>query len=168
VLLLAGFEQLPTAVQPCQSCEVEQTIQITAPHTRVYNLLLNVANMPHWDPAIREVTHIRRTKYLVRTTTLGTLTLGLIGAIPYDRISWQIDGSFMQGVTFRVGLADKLAQVDVTAKVSPATAASQVEEIIGLQLAALKQYAEYLANGGIPEAYKKSTDLIQGVGWIAT
>ncbi|OLS13710.1 MAG: hypothetical protein RBG13Loki_2674 [Promethearchaeota archaeon CR_4] len=123
--------------------------------------------MPRWDPTVREVMQIRRNKFLVRTTTFGTQTLGLVGAIPYDRISWQYEGSFIQGITFRVALADKLAQVDVTAKVSPVLSASKVEEMLELQLAALKQYAEYLAGGGNPEAFLKSSGVWQGIGWTA-
>lgn len=167
VVYLAEFEQLPTAIQPCPACEVEATVQISASHTRVYDILLNVANAHKWDPAIVEVTHIRRTKYLVRTTDTGTLTLGLIAAIPYDRISWRYDGGIVQEMTFRVGLSGKIAQVDVTAKVSPATASQQVEDNLDLQLAALKRYAEYLHGGGDPSTYKKDADTWVGAGWIA-
>ena len=167
MVFLAEFEQLPTAIQPCPACEVEQSIQITAPHTRVYDILRDVANTHRWDPAVQEVVHVRRTKFLMRTVAFGTQTLGLVGAIPYDRISWQYEGGFVQGVTFRVGLADKVAQVDVTAKVSPSTVATQVEEMLRHQLAALKRYAEYLAGGGDPKAYQKEKDTWVGAGWIA-
>ncbi len=165
---MAEFEQLPKAIQPCPACEVEATVQITASHTRVYDILLDVANAYRWDPAIQEVSHIRRTKYLVRTTGAGTLTLGLVAAIPYDRISWQYEGGIVQGITFRVGLAGKVAQVDVTAKVSPTTAAPEVEENLDLQMAALKRYAEYIQGGGDPSTYKKESDAWIGAGWIAT
>ncbi len=168
VVCLAEFEQLPNVIQPSPACEVEQSIQINASHTRVYDILLEVAGMHRWDPAVQEVTHIRRTRYLVRTTNAGTLTLGLVGAVPYDRISWQYEGGIVQGITFRVGLAGKTAQVDVTAKVSPATAAVQVEEALCLQLAALKRYAEFLAGGGNPHEYKKESDTWVGTGWVAT
>ncbi len=165
---LAEFEQLPKAIQPCPACEVEATIQITASHTRVYDILLDVVNAHRWDPAVQEVTHLRRTKFLVRTTDAGTLTLGLVAAIPYDRISWQYEGGIVQAMTFRVGLAGKITQVDSTAKVSPATAAPQVEENLDLQLAALKRYAEYIQGGGDPSTYKKESDTWVGAGWIAT
>jgi hypothetical protein len=167
VVFLAEFEQLPTAIQPSPACEVEQSIQITAPHTRVYDILRDVANAYRWDPAIQDVTQIRRTKFLMRTAARGTQTLGLVGAIPYDRVVLQFEGSFVQGITFRVGLAGKLAQVDVTAKVSPSSVATQVEEMLGRQLAALKRYAEYLAGGGDPKTYQKEKDTWVGAGWIA-
>ncbi len=168
MVCLAEFEQLPNAIQPSPACEVEQSIQINASHTRVYDILLDVASAHRWDPAVQEVNHIRRTKYLVRTANTGTVTLGIVGAIPYDRISWQYESGMMQNVTFRVGLAGKIAQVDVTAKVTPATAAAQVEEMLALQLVALKRYAEFLQGGGNSYEYKKESDAWVGTGWIAT
>ncbi len=164
---MAEFEQLPTAIQPCPTCEVEATIQISASHTRVYDIILDIVNAHRWDPSIQEVSHVRRTKYLVRTTGAGTLTLGIAAAIPYDRISWQLEGGIIQGVTFRVALAGKMAQVDVTAKVAPPTAALQVGENLDLQLRALKRYAEYLQGGGNPSTYEKEADTWVGAGWIA-
>ena len=79
----------------------------------------------------------------MRTRALGTLTLGLV----------------VQAKTFRVGLAGKVAQVDVTAKISPATAAPEMQKVLGQQLAVLKRYAEYLAGGGDPNSYKKESDV---------
>lgn len=167
VVFLAEFEQLPTAIQPSTACEVERSVQITAPHTRVYDILRDVVNAYRWDPEIREVTQVRRTKFILRTVARGTETVGLVGAIPYDRISLQFEGSLVQGVTFRVGLSGKLAQVDVTAKVSPISVATKVEEMLGHQLAALKRYAEYLTGGGNPSTYQKEKETLVGAGWIA-
>ncbi len=67
---------------------------------------------------------------MMRTNALGTLTLALVGVIPYDRISGEYEGGLMQRITFRVGLAGKVAQIDVTATISPATAAPEIQEAL--------------------------------------
>jgi uncharacterized membrane protein len=150
---------LPKMDQPRMPGEVEQSIQIKAPHTRVYDILLDVSHMPTWDPTAHEVVQVKKNKYMVRTGTLGTVTLVLAGAVPYDRISWHCEGSLLQSITFLVGLASNLTQVDVTGVVAPPGGVYMVKEALSAQLISLKRYAEYITMGGNPDAYKKEETL---------
>ena len=133
---------------------VERNIEINAPQKDIFNILNNTMIGPKWNLAVNEVTKITETEFAVKST-VGDFTTIRTETVDPERLSMNIDGGIFNSMGYILNPKGDIVEATIWGEFDDEKSEKILVKAGELLLKCLKNYAEFLEEGGNPENFDK-------------
>ena len=133
---------------------VERNIEINAPQKDIFNILNNTMIGPKWNLAVNEVTKISETEFAVKST-VGAFTTIRTETVDPERLSMNIDGGIFNSMGYILNPKGDIVEATIWGEFDDEKNEKILVKAGELLLKCLKNYAEFLEEGGNPENFDK-------------
>ena len=133
---------------------IEREIEINAPQKRIFDILDNTLESTRWNLPVKEISKISEGKFAVKST-VGDFTSIRTETVDPEKLSMRIEGGIFNSMGYILSpKGDK-----IEAKLWGEFDDEKNEKILlkagELLLQSLKNYSEFLEDGGNPEDFDK-------------
>ncbi len=133
---------------------VERKTEINAPQNNIFDILNNTMLGPKWNLAVKDITKISETKFAVKST-VGDFNTIRTETIEPERLSMNIEGGIFNSMGYILNPKGNLVEATLWGEFDDEKNEKILVKAGELLLKCLKNYAEFLEEGGNPENFDK-------------
>lgn len=133
---------------------VERNVEINAPQKNIFNILKNTMLGPKWNLAVKEITKISETEYDVKST-VGDFKTIRTETIDPDKISMKIEGGIFTSMGYILKPKGDMVEATIWGEFDNEDNEKILVKAGELLLQCLKNFAEFLEEGGNPDDFDK-------------
>ena len=133
---------------------VERKIDINAPQKNIFNILNNTMIGPKWNLAVKDIAKISETKYNVKST-VGDFTTIRTETVDPERLSMNIEGGIFNSMGYLLKPKGDMIEATLWGEFDDEKNEKVLVKAGELLLQCLKNYAEFLEEGGNPDDFDK-------------
>ena len=133
---------------------VERKIDIRASQKRIYDVLDDASLGPKWNVAANEITQISEGKFAVKST-VGDFTSIRTETIEPDKISMGIEGGIFKTMGYMLNTKGDMVEATLWGEFDDEKNEKILVRAAELLLKGLKNFAEFLEEGGNPDDFDK-------------
>ena len=133
---------------------VERKIDIKASQKRIYDILEDASLGARWNVAANEITQISEGKFAVKST-VGDFTSIRTETIEPDKISMRIEGGIFTGMGYMLNTKGDMVEATLWGEFDDEKNEKILVRAAELLLKGLKNFAEFLEEGGSPDDFDK-------------
>jgi len=133
---------------------VERNIEINAPQKNIFNILNNTMESPKWNLAVKDIAKISETEYDVKST-VGDFKTIRTETIDPDKISMRIEGGIFTSMGYILKPKGDIVEATIWGEFEDEKNEKILITAGELLLKCLKNFAEFLEEGGNPDDFDK-------------
>ncbi len=135
--------------------KVEKKIEIKSTPENLYNLIADGENSVKWNPTLNEVIEKEEgQKYLLKSD-VGDILIVDTESVENKHITWHMENSDMDAIGFIVEPKGSMTEVTIWSEFEEKKLRKGYEKVAEMVLKGLKNYADFLEDGGDPEDFDK-------------
>lgn len=140
--------------------KIEKKIDIESTPEKIFKIITDRIITAKWNPAVESVIEIKDNK-LQLDTDIGGITVIKSETEKNKNVTWYTENSEMSSIGYTITpKKENVAKVSFWTEFVDKKQSKLFKETIDKVLVGLKNYAEYLEDGGDPDLYKKWEVLI--------
>ena len=140
--------------------KIERKIEINAPSKNVWESLHNMELFPKWNISIKEITELEPDKYSVKST-FGDYTSTIIERIENKKIVSKIEHPEFTGYGFFLNEKENITELSYWVDYPQITREKIQARSIEILLKDLKNFVEFLEDGGDPDEFDRNQILVK-------
>jgi len=133
---------------------IEREIEINAPQKSIFDILDDAMLGPKWNLSANEITEISEGKYAVKST-VGDFTSIRTETVEPERLSLRIEGGIFKSMGYILSPKGDMVEVKLWGEFDDEKNEKILLRAGEILLKCLKNFAEYLEEGGNPEDFDK-------------
>ncbi|MFX0040981.1 MAG: SRPBCC family protein [Promethearchaeota archaeon] len=134
---------------------LERKIEIESTPEKIFKIMMDGFNTPKWNPAVDSVIELEGDKFQL-DTDIGGITINKTETEENKNVTWFMENSEMNLIGYIITpKKENIAKVSLWTEFNDKKQTKLFKETADNVLLGLKNYAEYLEDGGDPELYKK-------------
>lgn len=133
---------------------VERKTEINAPQKKIFDILNNTMLGPKWNLAVKDITKITETKYDVKST-VGDFTSIRTETVEPEKLSMNIEGGIFTSMGYLLKPKGGMVETTLWGEFDDEKNEKVLIKAGELLLQCLKNYAEFLEEGGNPNDFDK-------------
>jgi hypothetical protein len=133
---------------------VERKIEISAPRKNIFDILNNTMIGPKWNLAVNDITKLTETKFSVKST-VGDFTSIRTETVEPEKISMNIEGGIFNSMGYILQPKGNMVEATLWGEFDDEKSEKVLVKAGELLLRCLKNYAEFLEEGGNPDDFDK-------------
>lgn len=133
---------------------VERKIEIKAPQKNIFNILNDNMIGPKWNLAVNEITKISETEYAVKST-VGDFNTIRTETVEPEKLSMNIKGGIFSSMGYILKPKNNMVEVTLWGEFEDEKNEKILVKAGELLLKCLKNFAEFLEEGGNPDDFDK-------------
>lgn len=133
---------------------VERNIEINTSQKRVFDILDDAMLGPKWNLAINELTKISENTYAAKST-VGDFTSIRTETVEPDKISMRIEGGVFNSMGYILNPKGDMVNATIWGEFDDEKNEKMLVKAAELLLKGLKNFAEFLEDGGNPDDFDK-------------
>lgn len=137
----------------------ERNVDITAPLSKVFDILNDIKNANIWNLAMIEINELEPGKFSVKSN-LGDFTLIRTETVENVRISSEIEGGIFNTMGYVLESKDDLTNVICWGEFDDEKNEKILVKAAKVLLKSLKIYVEYIEEGGDPDSFDKKRIMV--------
>jgi hypothetical protein len=134
--------------------KLERKIEIESTPEKIFKIMTDGINTPKWNPAVDSIIELGETKFQL-DTDLGGITIIKTEAEKNKNVTWFTENSQMNSIGYIITPKKKSTKVSIWTEYDDKDQTKLFKETADNILLGLKNYAEYIEEGGDPDQYKK-------------
>jgi len=134
-------------------------IEIASSAKKIYEILDNNSLESVWNITVNEVEEVETDKYFVKTT-VGDVTSTVTERVENEKISFSIEGGIFSAMGYILNQKDNLTEVTGWAEFYNESSRKVLDKAGSMLLESLKNFVEFIEEGGKPEEYDKKQMLV--------
>ncbi len=139
--------------------KVAKTIEIRTNLEKVYKILTDGKQTVRWNPIVNEINPLEEKKYLLQST-IGDMTINKIEKVKDVYVRWKMEQSDLNSMGYILNEKLPISRVELWIEFENKTFKKKFKDAADLTLQGLKNYIEYIEDGGnILEYNKQSINL---------
>ena len=140
--------------------KVETNIEINAPSKKIWEILENLALDSKWNITIKEVTELGSDKYSVKSTT-GDYIATITDRIENERVSFEVDHPDFNGYGYISKEKGDMTELSYWVDYKIVEHEKILKRGLKIIINGLKNFVEYLEDGGDPDEYDAKQILVK-------
>ncbi len=137
----------------------ERKIEINTPAKRVFDILDNIGDSGRWNLAVNEMSETSEGKFDVKST-VGDFILSRTEIIKNEKLSLKIEGGIFSAMGYLLSPKGDNTEVVLWGEFDDEKNEKILVKAAEILLECLKNFAEYLEEGGDPEEFDKKQIII--------
>ncbi len=133
--------------------KVESKIEINTPSKKIWEVLRNSEFSPKWNLTIKEVTELGSDKYSVKSTT-GDYIATITDRIENKRVSVEVENPDFNGYGYILKEKGDTTELSYWVDYKSVKHEKILKRTHKILLNGLKNFVEYLKDGGDPDEYE--------------
>ncbi|TKJ23336.1 MAG: hypothetical protein CEE43_04160 [Promethearchaeota archaeon Loki_b32] len=133
---------------------VERNIEINASQKRIFDILDDAMLGPKWNLAVNELTKISENTYAAKST-VGDFTSIRTETVDPDKISMRIEGGVFNSMGYILNPKGDMVNATIWGEFDDEKNEKMLVKAAELLLKGLKNFAEFLEDGGNPDDFDK-------------
>jgi hypothetical protein len=134
--------------------KLERKIEIESTPEKIYKIVLDGISTPKWNPIVNAVTPIQDNKIQLETD-IGGITINKTEREENKKVIWYMEESDMNVIGYNLTPKEVVTEVEIWTEYNNKKNSKLFKKTADSVLEGLKNYAEFLENGGDSETYKK-------------
>ena len=140
--------------------KIERKIEINASSKKVWEVLSDIENIPKWSISIKEIKELEPYKYSIKST-MGDYTSTTTDRIENKQITFKIDHPEFTGNGYILNEKGDITELSYWVDVPMITREKIQARSLEIILKDIKNYVEYLEDGGDPDEYNRKQILVK-------
>jgi len=134
---------------------VEKKIEIKSTPKNLYDIVINGEIAPRWNPVLAEVIEKEEgQKYLLKSD-VGDVLIVDTETVENEHVTWHMENSDMNSIGYIVEPKGDNTEVTIWTEFENKKLRKGYENVAELVLKGLKNYVDFLEEGGNPEDFDK-------------
>lgn len=133
---------------------IERNIEINTSQKRVFDILDDAMLGPKWNLAINELTKISENTYAAKST-VGDFTSIRTETVEPDKISMRIEGGVFNSMGYILNPKGDMVNATIWGEFDDEKNEKMLVKAAEILLKGLKNFAEFLEDGGNPDDFDK-------------
>ena len=133
---------------------IEREIEINAPQKSIFDVLDDAQLGPKWNLSANEITEISEGKYAVKST-VGDFTSIRTETVEPERISFRVEGGIFNSMGYILSPKGDMVEAKLWGEFDDEKNEKILLRAGEILLKCLKNFAEFLEEGGDPEEFDK-------------
>ena len=133
---------------------VEREIEINAPQKSIFDILDDTKIAARWNLPVNEITEISEGKYAVKST-IGDFTSIRTETVESEKLSMRIEGGIFNSMGYILSPKGDMVEVKLWGEFDDEKNEKILVKAGELLLKCVKNYAEFLEEGGNPDDFDK-------------
>lgn len=138
---------------------VERKIEINATQKRIFDILDDAMLGPKWNLALNELTKISEDTYEAKST-VGDFTSIRTETVEPDKISMRIEGGIFNAMGYILNPKGDMVEATIWGEFDDEKSEKMLVKAAELLLKGLKNFAEFLQEGGNPDDFDKKQMMV--------
>ncbi|MFX0004556.1 MAG: SRPBCC family protein [Candidatus Hodarchaeota archaeon] len=139
---------------------IERKIEINAPTKRIWEVVSDTEHIRKWSVSIKEIKELEPNKYSIKST-MGDYTSSTIEQIENKQITSKVDHPEFTGYGYILNEKDDITELTYWVDVPIITREKIQARSLELTLKDIKNFVEYLEDGGDPDEYDRKQILVK-------
>ncbi|MFX1590127.1 MAG: SRPBCC family protein [Promethearchaeota archaeon] len=134
--------------------KLERKIEIKSTPEKIYNIVIDGLNTPKWNPIVTAVTPIEDDKIQLETD-IGGITIINTETDENKSVTWHMEKSDMNSIGYILTPTQEATKVKIWTEFDDKKLSKLYKKEADSILTGLKNYVDFVENGGNPDLYKK-------------
>lgn len=134
---------------------IDKKIEIDSTPKRIYDIVIDGENTPKWNVALDEVIEKEEGEKFLLKSTIGDILIVDTETIENEHVTWHMDKSDMNSIGYIVEPKGDLTEVTIWTDFENEKLRKGYEKTAELVLISLKNYVDFIEEGGDPEDFDK-------------
>ncbi|MFX0020782.1 MAG: SRPBCC family protein [Candidatus Hermodarchaeota archaeon] len=140
--------------------KIERNIEINASSKKVWEVLTDLEHFPKWNISIKEINELESNKYFIKST-MGDYTSTNIERIENKKTTSKADHPEFTEYGFILNEKADITELSYWVDVPKITREKIQARSLEITLRNIKNFVEYLEDGGDPDEYDRKHILVQ-------
>ncbi|MFW9818208.1 MAG: hypothetical protein ACFFE5_01265 [Candidatus Thorarchaeota archaeon] len=140
--------------------KIERNIEIIAPSKKIWEILSDIEHIPKWNIAIKEIKELKPYKYSIKST-MGDYTSTNTERIENKKTTSKVDHPEFTEYGFILNEKDDITELSYWVDVPMITREKIQARSIEITLKNIKNYVEFLEDGGDPDEFDEKQILVK-------
>ena len=137
----------------------ERNTDINAPVNKVFDILNDTKNSNIWNLVINEMIELEPNKFSIKSN-IGDFTIIHTETVENDKISFKIEGGIFNDMGYVLESKDNLTNVLIWGEFDDEKNEKMLVKAAEVLLKSLKNYVEYIEEGGDPDSFDKKQIMV--------
>ena len=133
----------------------EKKIEIKSSPKRIYDILIDADIITKWNIGVDEITNKEEGKEYFLKSSIGDILIVDWEEVENERITWHMKDSTMNSIGYILEPKGNIVETTLWVDLDNEKLAKGYEKVGELTLKALKNYIDFLEEGGHPEDFDK-------------
>jgi hypothetical protein len=134
--------------------KLERKIEIDSTPEKIFKIITDGFNTPKWNPAVDSVIEVGENKFQL-DTDIGGITIIKTETEENKHVTWYTENSQINIIGYTLTPKKKSTKVNIWSEYDDKDQSKLFKETADNILLGLKNYAEFIEEGGNPDEYKK-------------
>jgi len=140
--------------------KLERNIEISAPSKKVWEVLTDLALIPKWNMTVKEISELGPNKYSVKST-FGDYTSTITEQIENKKITAEVEHPDFNGYGYILNEKGDMTDLSYWVDYEIITNEKIQARSLKILLNEIKNFVEYLEDGGDPDEYDRKQILVK-------
>ncbi len=134
---------------------IENKIEINSTPKNVYDIVIDGQIGPKWNPVLNEVIEKEEGQKFLLKSNVGDILIVDTESVENEHVTWHMENSDMNSIGYIVEPKGDLTEVTIWTEFENKKLRKGYEKAADLVLKGLKNYVDFLEEGGDPEDFDK-------------
>ncbi|MFX0177006.1 MAG: hypothetical protein ACFE85_12345 [Candidatus Hodarchaeota archaeon] len=139
---------------------MERKIEIKSDPKRIYDILIDADIITKWNPGVNEITEREEGKEFFLKLSIGDIRIVDWEPVENKSVTWHMKDSDMNSIGYILEPKGDIVEITLWVDVDDEKKAKGWDKVGELTLKALKNFVEFLEEGGNPEDFDKRQLLV--------
>ncbi|MFX1391865.1 MAG: SRPBCC family protein [Promethearchaeota archaeon] len=139
--------------------KLERSIEINAPSSRVREVLTDPELIPKWNITVKEISNLEPNKGTVKSN-VGDFTFKVMDQVENNKIIVEVDHPEFSGYGYILNDKEDLTELSYWVDYKQITREKIQARSLNILLNEIKNFTEFLEDGGDPEEYTRKQILV--------
>ncbi len=139
---------------------VEKKIKINSTPKNLYDIVIDGQIGPRWNPALDEVIEKEEEQKFLLKSNVGDILIVDSEAVENEHLTYHMENSDMNSIGYIVESKGELTEVTIWTDFENKKLRKGYEKVADLVLKGLKNYVDFLEDGGDPEDFDNKQRMV--------
>ncbi len=139
---------------------MENKIEIKSSPKRIYDILIDAEIITKWNPGVDEITEKKEGEEFFLKSSIGDILIVGWEQVENERATWHMKNSTMNSMGYVLEPKGDIVETTLWVDLDDKKLAKGYEKVGELTLKGLKNFVDFLEDGGNPEDFDKKQVMV--------
>ena len=134
---------------------IDKKIEISSNPERIYDIVIDGENAPRWNLALDGIIQQEEGKKFLLKSSIGDLLIVDTETVENEHVTWRMEDSDVNSIGYILDPKGDFTEVTIWTEFENKKLRKEFETTADLVLKSLKNYVDFLEEGGNPEDFDK-------------